>query len=196
MGSCFSSPVKADNFSYNDKSSYLSGLSMWSRTSSSVRAAARKTEEEILELTSVKSFTFNELKLATRNFRPDSVVGEGGFGSVFKGWLDETSLTPTKPGTGLVIATEINYLGELSHPNLVKLVGYCLEDDHHLLVYEFMQNGSLENHLFRRGSHFKPLTWSLRVKVALDAAKGLAFLHSDPVKVIYRSKYRKSTFVE
>ncbi|KAF8046819.1 hypothetical protein N665_3392s0002 [Sinapis alba] len=202
MGSCFGSPVKADNFSYNDKSSYLSGLSMSSRTSSSVRAAAQKTEGEILDSTSVKGFTFSELKLATRNFRPDSVIGEGGFGCVFKGWLDETSLTPTKPGTGLVIAvkklnqeglqghrewlTEINYLGELSHPNLVKLVGYCLEDDHHLLVYEFMQNGSLENHLFRRGSHFKPLTWVLRVKVALDAAKGLAFLHSDPVKVIYR----------
>ncbi|KAJ4903920.1 Serine/threonine-protein kinase BIK1 [Raphanus sativus] len=202
MGSCFSSPVKADEFSYNDKSSYLSGLSMSSRTSSSVRAAAQKTEWEILDSTPVKSFTFHELKLATRNFRPDSVVGEGGFGCVFKGWLDETSLTPTKPGTGLVIAvkklnqesfqghrewlTEINYLGELTHPNLVKLVGYCLEDDHHLLAYEFMQNGSLENHLFRRGSHLKPLPWSLRVKVALDAAKGLAFLHSDPVKVIYR----------
>lgn len=89
---------------------------MWSRTSSSVRAGARKTEEEILELTSVKSFTFNELKLATRNFRPDSVVGEGGFGSVFKGWLDETSLTPTKPGTGLVIAVKkLNQEGLQGH---------------------------------------------------------------------------------
>lgn len=49
----------------------------------------------------------------------------------------------------VLMQTEINYLGELTHPNLVKLVGYCLEDDHHLLAYEFMQNGSLENHLFR-----------------------------------------------
>jgi serine/threonine protein kinase len=184
------------------KSSDLYGLSLSSRKSSSTVAAAQKTEGEILSSTPVKSFTFNELKLATRNFRPDSVIGEGGFGCVFKGWLDESTLTPTKPGTGLVIAvkklnqegfqghrewlTEINYLGQLSHPNLVKLIGYCLEDEHRLLVYEFMQKGSLENHLFRRGAYFKPLPWFLRVNVALDAAKGLAFLHSDPVKVIYR----------
>ncbi|MBA0600492.1 hypothetical protein Gorai_006679 [Gossypium raimondii] len=81
---------------------------------------------------------------------------------------------------------EINYLGQLDHPNLVKLVGYCLEDDHRLLVYEFMPKGSLENHLFRRNSYFQPLSWNLRMKVALGAAKGLEFLHSDEVKVIYR----------
>ncbi|CAM0885567.1 unnamed protein product [Alopecurus aequalis] len=81
---------------------------------------------------------------------------------------------------------EVNYLGQLSHPNLVRLVGYCLEDEQRLLVYEFMPRGSLENHLFRRGSYFQPLSWNLRMKVALGAAKGLAFLHSDKAKVIYR----------
>uniref|UniRef100_A0A3N7H4Y9 Protein kinase domain-containing protein n=1 Tax=Populus trichocarpa TaxID=3694 RepID=A0A3N7H4Y9_POPTR len=81
---------------------------------------------------------------------------------------------------------EINYLGQLYHPNLVKLIGYCLEDDHRLLVYEFMPKGSLENHLFRRASYFQPLSWNLRMKVALDAAKGLEYLHSDKAKVIYR----------
>ncbi|KAG6595325.1 Receptor-like cytoplasmic kinase 176, partial [Cucurbita argyrosperma subsp. sororia] len=127
-------------------------------------------QEEILHCSNLKRFSFNELRTATRNFRPGSVVGEGGFGSVFKGWIDEHSLTPTKAGTGLVIAVkrlnreglqghkewlaEINYLGQLSHPNLVKLIGYCFEDDHRLLLYEFMQKGSAENHLFRRSSHF------------------------------------------
>ncbi|XP_022755768.1 probable serine/threonine-protein kinase PBL10 isoform X2 [Durio zibethinus] len=140
--------------------------------------------------------------MATRNFRPDSVLGEGGFGSVFKGWIDENSFAATKPGTGIVIAVkrlnpegyqghkewlaEVNYLGQLYHPNLVKLIGYCLEDEHRLLVYEFMRRGSLENHLFRRGSYFQPLSWSLRLKVALGAAKGLACLHSAETKVIYR----------
>ncbi|KAI7748374.1 hypothetical protein M8C21_019302 [Ambrosia artemisiifolia] len=81
---------------------------------------------------------------------------------------------------------EVNYLGQFSHPNLVNLIGYCLEDEHRLLVYEFMPCGSLENHLFRRGSYFQPLSWSLRLKVALGAAKGLAFLHSAETKVIYR----------
>ncbi|MBA0824222.1 hypothetical protein Goarm_020903, partial [Gossypium armourianum] len=81
---------------------------------------------------------------------------------------------------------EINYLGQLYHPNLVKLIGYCLEDEHRLLVYEFMPRGSMENHLFRRGSHFQPLSWGVRMKVALGAAKGLAFLHNAETQVIYR----------
>ncbi|KAJ0720698.1 putative transferase, protein kinase RLK-Pelle-RLCK-VIIa-2 family [Helianthus annuus] len=140
--------------------------------------------------------------MATRNFRPDSVLGEGGFGSVYKGWIDEQSFAASKPGSGVVVAVkrlnaesfqghrewlaEVNYLGQFSHPNLVNLIGYCLEDEHRLLVYEFMPRGSLENHLFRKGSYFQPLTWSLRLKVALGAAKGLAFLHSAETKVIYR----------
>ncbi|KAL1065367.1 hypothetical protein V6Z11_D13G274500 [Gossypium hirsutum] len=111
-------------------------------------------------------------------------------------------LTPRSEGTGIVIAVkrlnqegfqghkewlaEVNYLGQLYHPNLVKLIGYCSEDEHRMLVYEFMPRGSLENHLFRRGSYFQPLSWDLRMKVALGAAKGLAFLHSAEIKVIYR----------
>ncbi|XP_057856266.2 probable serine/threonine-protein kinase PBL10 isoform X2 [Cryptomeria japonica] len=81
---------------------------------------------------------------------------------------------------------EVNYLGQLSHPNLVKLIGFCTEDDHLLLVYEFMQKGSLENHLFRRGTYYQPLSWAIRIKIALGAARGLAFLHSADPQVIYR----------
>nr|VDD10832.1 unnamed protein product [Brassica rapa] len=195
MGSCLSSRVD------HKSSSSLDDLHLSSCQSSS--SAADKREGEILSKANVKSFTFSELKLATRNFRLDSVVGEGGFGSVYRGWIDQTTLTPTKSSSGLLVAvkslnpdgfqghrewlTEINYLGQLSHPNLVKLIGYCLEDEHRLLVYEFMHKGSLEDHLFTTDDvKCKPLSWLLRVKVALDAAKGLAFLHSDSVKVIYR----------
>ncbi|KAL6648375.1 hypothetical protein ACP70R_012599 [Stipagrostis hirtigluma subsp. patula] len=169
--------------------------------SSSVPPTPR-TEAEILGSSNVRKFTFSELKGATRNFRPDSLLGEGGFGSVFKGWMDERTLTPVKPGTGMIVAVkklkldsfqghrewlaEVNYLGQLSHPNLVKLIGYCLEDEQRLLVYEYMPRGSLEHHLFRRGSNFQPLPWNLRMKVALEAARGLAFLHGEQAKVIYR----------
>ncbi|GMP58234.1 hypothetical protein CsSME_00021968 [Camellia sinensis var. sinensis] len=80
--------------------------------------------------------------------------------------------------------TEVNYLGQLHHPNLVKLIGYCSEGDNRLLVYEFMPKGSLENHLFRRGP--QPLSWAIRIKVAIGAAKGLSFLHDAKSQVIYR----------
>ncbi|XP_006650809.2 receptor-like cytoplasmic kinase 176 isoform X2 [Oryza brachyantha] len=180
--------------------SRLSGCS--SRASSASMPPMGKTECEILQSANVKIFSFTDLRVATRNFRPDSVLGEGGFGSVYKGWIDENTLSACKPGTGIAVAVkrlnqeslqghrewlaEVNYLGQFCHPNLVKLFGYCLEDEHRLLVYEFMPRGSLENHLFRRGSHFQPLSWNLRMKVALGAAKGLAYLHSSEAKVIYR----------
>ncbi|TKY48416.1 kinase APK1A [Spatholobus suberectus] len=208
MGVCLSAQIKAEspyNTELNSKYVSTDGNEL-SSTNGKVSAISvpqtPRSEGEILQSSNLKNFTLSELKTATRNFRPDSVLGEGGFGSVFKGWIDENSLTATKPGTGIVIAVkrlnqdgiqghrewlaEVNYLGQLSHPHLVKLIGFCLQDEHRLLVYEFMPRGSLENHLFRRGSYFQPLSWSLRLKVALDAAKGLAFLHSAETKVIYR----------
>nr|GMD45057.1 probable serine/threonine-protein kinase NAK [Ipomoea batatas] len=172
------------------------------RLSSASAPPANRSVGEILQSPNLKNFSLSELKAATRNFRPDSVVGEGGFGLVFKGWVDEHTLAAAKPGSGIVIAvkklnqegwqghkewlTEINYLGLLQHPNLVKLIGFCLEDEHRLLVYEFMSKGSTENHLFRRGSFYQPLSWGLRMKVALGAARGLAFLHNAEPQVIYR----------
>ncbi|KAK3025362.1 hypothetical protein RJ639_044902 [Escallonia herrerae] len=159
-----------------------------------------RSESEILSSPHVKPFSFTELKNATRNFRSDSLLGEGGFGYVFKGWIDECTLTAAKPGSGMVVAvkklkreafqghkewlTEVNYLGQLHHPNLVKLIGYCLEGDNRLLVYEFMPKGSLENHLFRRGP--QPLPWATRIKVSIGAARGLSFLHDAEEQVIYR----------
>lgn len=67
---------------------------------------APPTEGEILSSPNLKAFTFNELKSATRNFRPDSLIGEGGFGYVFKGWIDEQTLAPSKPGAGMVVAVK------------------------------------------------------------------------------------------
>lgn len=147
----------------------------------------------------LRPFTFADLKAATRNFRSDTLLGEGGFGCVFKGWVDEQGF---RPGTGIVIAVkklnleglqghkewlaEVHFLGQLHHPNLVRLIGFCAEDDHRLLVYEFMPRGSLENHLFRRGSHGQALSWAIRIKVAVGAARGLAFLHEADKPVIFR----------
>ncbi|GAB4861042.1 hypothetical protein Ancab_036201 [Ancistrocladus abbreviatus] len=87
-----------------------------SRISSASIPATPRSEEEILQSTNLKCFSFNELKTATRNFRPDSVVGEGGFGAVFKGWIDEHSLAPARPGTGMVTAVKgLNQEGLQGH---------------------------------------------------------------------------------
>ncbi|WOL19015.1 serine/threonine-protein kinase [Canna indica] len=145
----------------------------------------------------VNVFTHNELKASTKNFRPDQILGEGGFGIVYKGVIDE-NVRPGFKYTQVAVKVlnlegvqgdkewlaEVNYLGQLSYPNLVKLVGYCCEGDYRLLVYEYMPCGSLEKHLFRRMSVAMP--WSTRMKIALGAAKGLAFLHGSERPIIYR----------
>ncbi|KAL3819438.1 hypothetical protein ACJIZ3_005343 [Penstemon smallii] len=160
-----------------------------------------RTESEILSSPYLKAFPYNELRKATSNFSEDSLLGEGGFGCVFKGWLDEETLTTaTKPGLGVAVAikmlipygcqghnewlSEVNYLGRLHHPNLVKLIGYCLDGDDRILVYEFMSGGSLENHLFKK--NVPSLSWTTRIKVAVGAARGLCFLHEAKSSVIYR----------
>ncbi|KAJ0487893.1 putative protein kinase RLK-Pelle-RLCK-VIIa-2 family [Helianthus annuus] len=142
-------------------------------------------------------FTLAELKLITQSFSSSNFLGEGGFGPVHKGFVDD-KLRPGLKAQPVAVKlldleglqghrewlTEVIFLGELRHPHLVKLIGYCCEDEHRLLVYEYMPRGSLENQLFRRFSVSLP--WSVRMKIALGAAKGLAFLHEAKKPVIYR----------
>ncbi|KQK14560.1 probable serine/threonine-protein kinase PBL18 [Brachypodium distachyon] len=167
-------------------------------SSKSKAAAAAEVPPAAPPASSLKSFSMGDLRAATKNFGSSSYLGEGGFGCVYKGWIDEATFAPTKPGaaSGRMVAikklkkesfqghkewlAEVTYLGQLHHENLVKLVGYCSDSDSNkLLVYEYMLRGSLENHLFRRGTH--PLTWASRIAVAADVARGLAFLHARDV---------------
>ncbi|KAI9126433.1 hypothetical protein K1719_002854 [Acacia pycnantha] len=156
------------------------------------------TEGEILSSPNLRAFSFNELKNATKNFSNENYVGEGGFGIVYKGWIDLRNCTASKPGPKSVVAvkklkpqvfqghkqwlTEVKYLGRLHHRNLVTLIGYCLEGENRLLVYQFLPKGSLENHLLKS----QPLQWSVRIKVAIEAARGLSFLHNAESQVIFR----------
>ncbi|MED6194838.1 hypothetical protein PIB30_032268 [Stylosanthes scabra] len=147
--------------------------------------------------TNLHVFTLAELKVITQHFSSSNFLGEGGFGPVHKGFIDDKLRHGLKAQPVAVKLldldgtqghkewlTEVVFLGQLRHPHLVKLIGYCCEEDHRLLVYEYLPRGSLENQLFRRFSASLP--WSTRMKIAVGAAKGLAFLHEAEKQVIYR----------
>ncbi|CAL5420486.1 unnamed protein product [Camellia sinensis] len=171
---------------------------------STPRIVEEDSRKNAVLYTHVIAFTLFELETITKSFRSDYILGEGGFGTVYKGYIDENVRVGLKslPVAVKVLnkdglqghrewLTEVNFLGQLRHPNLVKLIGYCCEDDHRLLVYEFMFRGSLENHLFRKpflrnAEATVPLSWARRMMIALGAAKGLAFLHNAERPVIYR----------
>ncbi|KAI3682617.1 hypothetical protein L1987_82713 [Smallanthus sonchifolius] len=141
-----------------------------------------------------QTFTFRELAAVTKNFRQDSLIGEGGFGRVYKGKLPKTGqfvAVKQLDRNGLQgnreFLVEVLMLSLLHHPNLVSLIGYCADGDQRILVYEYMSAGSLEDHLFDLPRGKAPLPWFTRMKAALDAAKGLEYLHdkANP-PVIYR----------
>ncbi|CAM8892965.1 hypothetical protein QQ045_024500 [Rhodiola kirilowii] len=147
-----------------------------------------------LDHTAAQIFTFRELTAATKNFREDCLLGEGGFGRVYKGWLEsrkQTVAIKQLDRNGLQgnreFLVEVLMLSLLHHPHLVNLIGYCADGDQRLLVYEYMPLGSLEDHLHDLPPDRKPLDWSTRMKIAAGAAKGLEYLH-DKTKppVIYR----------
>ncbi|KAM3325156.1 serine/threonine-protein kinase PCRK1 isoform X1 [Capsicum chacoense] len=149
----------------------------------------------------LRAFTFSELKAATKNFNRLTKIGEGGFGSVYKATVKcgEDSVKKIDVAVKQLSrrglqghkewVTEVNVLGVAEHRNLVKLVGYCAEDDERgiqrLLVYEYMPNRSVENHLSARSE--TPLSWAMRLKIAQDAARGLTYLHEEmDVQIIFR----------
>ncbi|XP_061355337.1 probable serine/threonine-protein kinase PBL23, partial [Gastrolobium bilobum] len=141
-----------------------------------------------------KIFSFRELCNATQNFHHANMIGEGGFGRVYKGCLKSTNqvvavkqLDRNGFQGNREFLVEVLILSLLHHPNLVNLVGYCAEGDQRILVYEYMVNGSLEDHLLELTPDRKPLDWHTRMKIAEGAARGLEYLHevANP-PVIYR----------
>uniref|UniRef100_A0A0E0KC73 Protein kinase domain-containing protein n=1 Tax=Oryza punctata TaxID=4537 RepID=A0A0E0KC73_ORYPU len=130
-----------------------------------------------------QSFTYGELYAATGGFSDDRFLGEGGFGQVYKGVLDDSQEVAIKilnlqgnQGDKEFI-TEASVLSKLHHTNLVKLIGCCQDGDQRLLVYEYMPLGSLKSHLHDLSPDKKPLDWNTRIKILVGAAKGLQHLH-------------------
>ncbi|XP_024516692.1 receptor-like kinase TMK3 [Selaginella moellendorffii] len=124
------------------------------------------------------------LRDATKNFSRDTILGRGGFGVVYKGVLDDgTSIAVKRMEASTVVSSkglsefhaEIAVLTKVRHRHLVALLGYCIEGNEKLLVYEYLPNGTLAQHLFERGA--KPLDWKRRLVIALDVARGMEYLH-------------------
>ncbi|CAM0902819.1 unnamed protein product [Alopecurus aequalis] len=135
--------------------------------------------------------SYGELRSATENFSSNNLLGQGGYGSVFKGKLTDgrfvavKQLSETSHQGKKEFATEIETISRVQHRNLVKLHGCCLEGNKPLLVYEYLENGSLDRALFGKGK--SNLDWSTRFEICLGIARGLAYLHEESsIRVVHR----------
>ncbi|KAJ7966237.1 Kinase family protein [Quillaja saponaria] len=131
---------------------------------------------------SVSLVDYKQIEKATNNFRESNILGEGGFGYVYKARLDDNLLVAVKKlhcesqDAEREFENEVELLSRIQHPNIISLLGCSINGDTRFIIYELMQNGSLETQLHgpSRGSS---LTWHMRMKIALDTARGLEYLH-------------------
>ncbi|XP_024538817.1 probable receptor-like serine/threonine-protein kinase At4g34500 [Selaginella moellendorffii] len=138
-------------------------------------------------------FTLRDLEAATCGFSPDNVLGEGGYGIVYRGCLGDgtpvavKSLLNNSGQAEKEFRVEVEAIGRVRHKNLVRLLGYCVEINYRMLVYEYVDNGNLEQWLHGPASILNSPTWEVRMKIALGTAKALAYLHEalEP-KVVHR----------
>ncbi|XP_031477357.1 receptor-like serine/threonine-protein kinase ALE2 isoform X3 [Nymphaea colorata] len=184
---------------------------------------------------SAKTFSLAEMERATNNFDPARVLGEGGFGRVYSGCLEDGKKVAVKvlkrddQQGGREFLAEVEMLSRLHHRNLVKLIGICTEEHYRCLVYELVPNGSVESHLHGTSctviahnvNHFytfcseilaglflnfnhrvtgvdkdiAPLDWGARMKIALGAARGLAYLHEDSSPRVIHRDFKSSNIL-
>ncbi|CAO2815056.1 unnamed protein product [Amaranthus hypochondriacus] len=138
-------------------------------------------------------YSLKELEIATRGFSDENIIGEGGYGIVYKGVLEDGSIVAVKNllnNKGQAekeFKVEVEAIGKVRHKNLVGLVGYCADGPQRMLVYEYVDNGNLEQWLHGDVDGVSPLSWDIRMKIAIGTAKGLAYLHEglEP-KVVHR----------
>ncbi|XP_050221664.1 probable serine/threonine-protein kinase PBL7 isoform X2 [Mercurialis annua] len=139
----------------------------------------------------VQVFTYKELEAATDKFNEANVIGNGGYGVAYRGVLADGTVSAIKmfrregKQGERAFRIEANLLSRLHSPYLVELLGYCADQHHRLLIFEFMPNGTLQNNLHHK--QCQPLDWGTRLRIALDCARALEFLHEQTIpSVIHR----------
>ncbi|KAL8238193.1 hypothetical protein R6Q59_019274 [Mikania micrantha] len=164
-----------------------------SNASGTSRSDCASSSENLSDLGWGKWYSLNELEIATVNFATENVIGEGGYGIVYRGVLFDGSvvavknLLNNKGQAEKEFKVEVEAIGKVRHKNLVGLIGFCADGAKRLLVYEYIDNGNLEQWLHGDVGPISPLTWDIRLKIAVGTAKGLAYLHEglEP-KVVHR----------
>lgn len=160
--------------------SMVMGLILFILRRAAKRRRKREEEEAALAATHLKVFSYKELHGATRGF--SEKLGHGGFGTVFQGILLDSSHVAVKrlerPGSGgeKEFRAEVCTIGSVQHVNLVRLRGFCSENSHRLLVYDYMPNGPLSAYLKKDGLN---MSWDVRYRVAIGTARALAYLHEE-----------------
>ncbi|XP_073019769.1 probable serine/threonine-protein kinase At1g01540 isoform X2 [Primulina eburnea] len=138
-------------------------------------------------------YTLRELEESTDGFADENVIGEGGYGIVYSGVLEDgtrvavKNLLNNRGQAEREFKVEVEVIGRVRHKNLVRLLGYCAEGAHRMLVYEYIDNGNLEQWVHGDVGKYSPLTWDIRMNIMLGTAKGLTYLHEglEP-KVVHR----------
>ncbi|CAN4122654.1 unnamed protein product [Withania somnifera] len=159
----------------------------------------RSSEQAIIAVPEVSHlgwghwYTLRELEISTNYFAEENVIGEGGYGIVYRGVMEDNSrvavknLLNNRGQAEKEFKVEVEAIGRVRHKNLVRLLGYCAEGAHRMLVYEYVDNGNLEQWLHGDVGPSSPLTWEIRMDIILGTAKGLTYLHEglEP-KVVHR----------
>ncbi|KAH0905804.1 hypothetical protein HID58_037631 [Brassica napus] len=159
----------------------------------------KRSSKASLKIEGVKSFTYAELALATDNFSSSTQIGQGGYGKVYKGILvDGTAVAIKRAQEGSLqgekeFLTEIELLSRLHHRNLVALVGFCDEEGEQMLVYEYMEHGTLRDNISVKLE--KPLDFAMRMRIAIGSAKGILYLHTEANPPIFHRDIKASNIL-
>ncbi|XP_057873245.1 cold-responsive protein kinase 1 isoform X2 [Cryptomeria japonica] len=144
-----------------------------------------QNRKELSIIKGVNIFSYKDIKLATRNFHPDNKIGAGGFGTVYKGVLKDGTEVAVKQLSAesrqgvREFLTEIATISAIKHEHLVMLHGCCIEGDHRILVYGYLENNSISHVLFGSSNGAINLDWQTRSKICIGTARGFAYLHEE-----------------